>query len=115
MAQKIITIYTDDLTGEETQDAATHSFSIDGIGYEIDLSPESYEEMLQAFGPFVNAARKRGKNKKAAARTATTTRPGQDTAAIRTWAKENGYNVNERGRVPAEIRDAYTKAHPSTT
>ncbi|MCD9166222.1 histone-like nucleoid-structuring protein Lsr2 [Streptomyces albireticuli] len=114
MAQKIITIYTDDLTGEETQDAATHSFSIDGIGYEIDLSPESYEEMLQAFGPFVNAARRRGKNKKAATRTAAT-HPGQDTAAIRTWAKENGYSINERGRVPADVRDAYTKAHPSKT
>ncbi|RKN61376.1 Lsr2 family protein [Streptomyces klenkii] len=110
MAQKIITIYTDDLTGEETQDVATHTFSIDGIAYEIDLGPDSYERLLQALGPFVKAARKQGKAKKPMTRT-TVTRSSEDTAAIRTWAKENGYSVNDRGRVPADIRSAYLKVN----
>lgn len=35
----------------------------------------------------------------------------QDTAKIRAWAKEEGYEVNDRGRVPAQIREAYEKAH----
>ncbi len=35
----------------------------------------------------------------------------QDTAQIRAWAKENGYEVNDRGRVPASIREAYEKAN----
>ena len=35
----------------------------------------------------------------------------QDTAKIRAWAKENGYEVNDRGRVPATIREAYEKAN----
>ena len=30
---------------------------------------------------------------------------------IRAWAKENGYEVNDRGRVPASIREAYEKAN----
>ena len=34
----------------------------------------------------------------------------EDTAAIRAWAKSSGYNVSDRGRVPAEIREAYQKA-----
>ncbi|MEU1353912.1 Lsr2 family protein [Streptomyces cinnamoneus] len=110
MAQKIITIFTDDLTGEEAEEAQTHTFSIDGVAYEIDLAPDSYEQMLQAFGPFVNAARKQGREKRVVSR-ATTSRPNENTAAIRAWAKENGYNVNDRGRVPAEIREAYAKAN----
>jgi hypothetical protein len=35
----------------------------------------------------------------------------QDTAKIRAWAKEQGYDVNDRGRVPGNIREAYEKAH----
>ncbi|MFI1973390.1 hypothetical protein BLA24_07740 [Streptomyces cinnamoneus] len=109
MAQKIITIVTDDLTGEEAEDAKTHSFSIDGVEYEIDLSSDSYEQMLQAFGPFVKAARKQSRGRRSGRHT-TAARPTEDTAAIRAWAKENGYSVNDRGRVPAEIREAYSTA-----
>ncbi|CDR02336.1 Lsr2-like protein [Streptomyces iranensis] len=36
---------------------------------------------------------------------------GQDTAEIRAWAKENGYEVSDRGRVPATVREAYAKAN----
>lgn len=35
----------------------------------------------------------------------------KDTAEIRKWARENGHSVNDRGRVPAEIREAYEKAN----
>ena len=30
---------------------------------------------------------------------------------MRAWARENGYEVADRGRLPAEIADAYTAAH----
>lgn len=33
-----------------------------------------------------------------------------DSSAIRQWAKENGHEVSERGRVPAEIRNLYVAA-----
>ncbi|GAU68082.1 putative LSR2-like protein [Streptomyces sp. NBRC 110611] len=110
MAQKIVTIYTDDLTGEESSEAATHTFTLDGVSYEIDLGPDSYEQMLQAFGPFMKAARKTGRARKAAGRKVSVAN-GEDTARIRAWAKENGYEVSDRGRVPAEIREAFQKAH----
>nr|WP_323372118.1 histone-like nucleoid-structuring protein Lsr2 [Streptomyces katsurahamanus] len=40
-------------------------------------------------------------------------RPHADliTAQIREWAKVNGYDVNDRGRVPATVREAYEKAN----
>ncbi|WP_116215332.1 histone-like nucleoid-structuring protein Lsr2 [Streptomyces olivoreticuli] len=109
MAQKIITIYTDDLTGQESAEAETHIFSLDGVAYEVDLGPDSYERLLEAVAPFVKAGRKQGKGKKSSDRGAGT-RPAEDTAKIRAWAKKNGYNVNDRGRVPAGIREAYSKA-----
>ncbi|MET9418196.1 Lsr2 family protein [Streptomyces klenkii] len=110
MAQKIITVYFDDLTDEESAEVTTHTFALDGVSYEIDLGPDSYEQMLQAFGPFMSKARKAGKVRKPGARPAAS-RPAEDTARVRAWAKENGYSVNDRGRVPAEIREAYAKAH----
>ncbi|MFI9310930.1 Lsr2 family DNA-binding protein [Streptomyces triculaminicus] len=58
----------------------------------------------------MNAARQQGRTKKPAARAAAA-RSTEDTAAIRAWAKENGYHVNDRGRVPTEVREAYTKAN----
>ncbi|MFG2141417.1 Lsr2 family protein [Streptomyces sp. NPDC048650] len=107
MAQKVITIYTDDLTGEETSEAATHTISIDGVTYEIDLGPDSYDKLLEAVAPFTKVGRRTGKARKP--RNAGTS-SNEDTAAIRAWAKENGYNINDRGRVPADIREAYQKA-----
>lgn len=107
MAQKIVTIYTDDLTGEESSEAATHTIALDGVTYEIDLGPDSYDKLLEAVGPFLTAGRKTGRARK----TRNAVVSSQDTAAIRAWAKEQGYQVNERGRVPADIREAYQKAH----
>ncbi|MFC4516406.1 MULTISPECIES: histone-like nucleoid-structuring protein Lsr2 [Streptomyces] len=106
MAQKIITIYTDDLTGAEESEASTHHFSLDGVEYEIDLGPDSYEKLLEALAPFMTGGRKLGRGKKLTGRNVVA-RPSQDAAAMRAWAKDSGYSVNERGRVPAEIREAY--------
>ncbi|MFG2228066.1 Lsr2 family protein [Streptomyces sp. NPDC048644] len=106
MAQKIVTIYTDDLTGEESSEAATHTLSLDGVTYEIDLGPDSYDQLLDAMAPFTKVGRRTGKARKPRNAAASS----EDTAAIRAWAKENGYSINDRGRVPADIREAYQKA-----
>ncbi|MGW1836996.1 histone-like nucleoid-structuring protein Lsr2 [Streptomyces sp. NPDC002067] len=108
MAQKIVTIYTDDFTGEESAEATPHTIAIDGVVYEIDLGPDSYDELMDAVGPFLKVGRRVRGGK---ARTKAAASSNQDTAAIRAWAKENGYIVNERGRVPADIREAYAKAN----
>ncbi|GHF61635.1 Lsr2 family protein [Streptomyces mashuensis] len=110
MAQKTVVIYTDDLTGEESSEAATHTFALDGVNYEIDLGPDSYDKLLEAIAPFTKAGRKVRGARKAGARVGTAASSGGDTAKIRAWAKANGYEVNDRGRVPAEIKEAYSKA-----
>ncbi|WP_030372871.1 histone-like nucleoid-structuring protein Lsr2 [Streptomyces rimosus] len=112
MAQKVITTYVDDLTGEESAEISTHSILIDGAGVEIDLTDENYEKLLSILNPYLHAdgaRRIRGAGKpKGKAKTAAS---GKDeSAAIRAWAKDNGFEVNDRGRVPAAVREAYEKA-----
>ncbi|GAA4071604.1 Lsr2 family protein [Streptomyces hundungensis] len=110
MAQKIVTIIYDDLTGEKSSEAATHQITIDGVAYEIDLSPDNYDKLMEAVNPFLQAGRRvrGGRGKSVPTRQAG---GNSDTAAVRAWAKEKGYDVNDRGRVSAEIREAYNKAH----
>ncbi|MBN9170819.1 MAG: Lsr2 family protein, partial [Microbacterium sp.] len=35
----------------------------------------------------------------------------QDYSAVRAWAKENGYTLSDRGRVPAAVLEACEAAH----
>ncbi|MEN3585669.1 MULTISPECIES: histone-like nucleoid-structuring protein Lsr2 [unclassified Streptomyces] len=110
MAQKVQVLLVDDLDGGEADETVT--FALDGKTYEIDLTTANADKLRGLLEPFVKGGRRtggrasgRGKGRSASAGS------GQDTAAIRAWAKENGYDVNDRGRVPASIREAYEKAN----
>jgi hypothetical protein len=37
--------------------------------------------------------------------------PEWRTTEIRAWARDNGFKVPDRGRVSAEVREAYAAAH----
>ncbi|RSM96362.1 hypothetical protein DMH25_31680 [Streptomyces sp. WAC 01325] len=109
MVQKTVTIYVDDLTGEESSEIATHSFSLNGIHYEIDLSPESYDELAEAFARFIEVGRKIGRERRGRVQRLDA---GEVSAEkIRAWARAKGIEVSDRGRVPASIRYSYEIAH----
>ena len=38
--------------------------------------------------------------------------PSPSTAEVRAWAREHGFPVSDRGRLRAEVWEAYTDAHP---
>jgi hypothetical protein len=108
MAQKIQTLFIDDIDGGEAD--GTVRFALDGAEYEIDLSAKHNEELRAALGTYVAHARKLGGT---ARRTATRVgrRPSTvDTVAVRTWARENGYDIKDRGRVPADLVSKYREA-----
>ncbi|MEU3640967.1 Lsr2 family protein [Streptomyces albogriseolus] len=108
MAQKVQVLLVDDLDGGEAEE--TVHFSIDGKSYEIDLSGANAGKLRAALKPYVTAGRRTGRavsGRKAAPKPT----GGSQTPAIRAWAKEQGFDVNDRGRVPADIRAAYEKAH----
>ncbi|RLU85785.1 hypothetical protein CTZ27_25765 [Streptomyces griseocarneus] len=111
MAQKVQVLLVDDLDGGEADETVT--FALDGKSYEIDLTTANADKLRDALADYVKSARRTG-GRTAGARGKARTAPAvgsQDTAKIRAWAKKNGYNVNDRGRVPADIREAYEKAN----
>lgn len=107
MAQKTVVINIDDLSGKESGEVGTHVFSLDGVTYEIDLVPENYDRLYEALAPFIDAGRKTGRGKGARRAAA----GGPSAEEIRAWARENGHEVNERGRVPKDVREAFEAAH----
>ncbi|AQA12588.1 Lsr2 family protein [Streptomyces samsunensis] len=110
MAQKVQVLLVDDLDGGEADETVT--FALDGKSYEIDLTTNNADKLRDALEPFTKGGRRTG-GRAAGGRGKTRAASGgsQDTAKIRAWAKENGYEVNDRGRVPATVREAYEKAN----
>jgi hypothetical protein len=104
MAQKVNIVLVDDLDGSEAEE--TVSFALDGKEYEIDLSAKNAAKLRNAFAPYVGHARKAA-GRRRGARTA----GGPSPADIRSWARDNGFNVPDRGRVSSEVREAYLAAH----
>ncbi|MFJ3229279.1 Lsr2 family protein [Streptomyces sp. NPDC086783] len=109
MAQRIVTIYTDDLSGTQGDDVVTHEFSLDGVQYEIDLNPDGHQQLLDALAPFLKA----GRRTRTASGRRSTNRGGAglDPSQVREWAKNRGLDVNARGRVSRDIIEKYEAAH----
>ena len=108
MAQKIQTLFIDDIDGSEAE--GTVRFALDGAEYEIDLSTKHDEELRAALGTYVTHARKlSGTARRATARGGR--KPSTlDTVAVRAWARENGHDIKDRGRVPADLVTKYREA-----
>lgn len=108
MAKKVTVTLVDDYDGTSKANETVH-FSIDGVDYEIDLSTKNAGKLRGAVEPWSDKARKVGRSKRRGGK-ARTAADGERTAAIREWARAQGYQVSSRGRIPADIVDAYNKA-----
>lgn len=104
MARKTYVELIDDIDG--TSAAETVAFGLDGKSYSIDLSDENAEKLREALAPFVDAAAVEPRTKAKAPGK----KPSGEAGKIRAWARENGYEIGNRGAIPAEIRDAYAAA-----
>ena len=104
MAQRIQTLLIDDLDGSEA--AGTVRFGLDGTEYEIDLSATHSDELRKALERYIAHARRTGGTARGAARS----RRGSaavDTVKVREWAKGQGIEVKDRGRIPADVLEQY--------
>lgn len=113
MAQKLIVELVDDLDGSASGDVSTVTFALDGAHYEIDLNEVNAERLRDGLADFVEAARKTGgRVKRATLATSPTLRPAdrERTQAIREWARRNGHDIADRGRIPANVRSAFEEA-----
>ena len=117
MAQQVDVRYVDDLDGSEA--SSTVSFALDGRSYEIDLSDANAAKLRDSLAAFIGAARRAGgSGRRGRTQRATSEKDEQPsrssrehTAAIRSWARENGHDVSERGRIPKAVVEAYQAAH----
>jgi len=110
VAQKVQVLLVDDIDGGEADETVT--FALDGKTYEIDLTTTNADKLRGLLEPYVKGGRRTGGRASGGRGKARAASGGsQDTAQIRAWAKENGYEVNDRGRVPQSIREAYEKAN----
>jgi hypothetical protein len=108
MAQKVTVHLIDDLDGDQA--TSTVQFGLDGKDYEIDLSDSNTGRLHDVLAEFVAAARKAGSTGPAARRSVNAAAARVDreqNQAIREWARKRGMKVSDRGRIPAEVVDAY--------
>ncbi len=118
MAQKVIRQFIDDIDGSEAE--RTFTFAVDGTHYEIDLSSANIKEFNEAIAGFVESARKvkassySRRGRKAGADTGGGGRSREQIQAIREWARQQGHDINERGRIPASIQQAFDQSHQSS-
>jgi hypothetical protein len=111
MAQKVTVSLVDDLDGSEAEE--TVEFGLDGAFYEIDLSEDNAERLRDALSDYVEHARRSGGRKRPAGRLAagrvprTASADREQNQAMREWARKQGMNISDRGRIPKEVAEAY--------
>jgi hypothetical protein len=113
MAQKVTVTLVDDMDGSQAEE--TIEFGLDGAAYQIDLSGDNAERLREALADFVDHARRAGGRRRVVGRPTIGRVPRVASAdreqnqAIREWARKQGMKVSDRGRIPAEVLDAYHK------
>jgi len=104
VAQKIQTLFIDDLDGSEAD--GTVRFGLDGTDYEIDLNTEHAKALREAMEPYLSVARRPGggggaRKPARTARKASANEP--NTTEVREWANAHGIDGKDRGQVPAGL------------
>ena len=118
MAQKTIVTLVDDLTGEEAENISTVEFALDGVTYQLDLTDENSTKLHDTLSQYAKAGRKIGGQRRSGPRPGRAMKSADRTAgynretlkSIREWAKKNGHNVSDRGRLSAEVLQAWQTA-----
>lgn len=114
MSRRTVIAYYSDLSGAEIDEQGVGvRFELDGTSYEIDLAEDEQDALRAALAPFVAAARPARTDPQGQPRASVTARGRDDPtpSAMREWARENGFDVPARGRVPELVREAYKAAN----
>lgn len=114
MARRIETLLIDDIDGTEATE--TFVFSYDGKAWEIDLNAENAANIRADLDKWQQHARRASSAPRTAvgsAKKRSASRSPEQLNAIRSWARENGYEVSDRGRLAKNVEDAYKQAHQS--
>jgi hypothetical protein len=103
VAQRVQILLEDDLDGSAAEETVT--FGLDGVSYEIDLSKKNAAKLRDALALYVGSGRRVAG--RASRRSRGRAASGPSASEVREWARAKGYEVSDRGRVPADVRAAY--------
>lgn len=111
MAQRTMIVLTDDVQGGDAPATQTVTFALDGVAYVIDLGDDNAARLRGDFLVWTSHARGRtsAKGRRASSGRSAVASSGC-TAAVRAWARENGHEVSDRGRIKADVLAAYDAA-----
>ena len=109
MTQKVNIVLVDDLDGSEASETVT--FGLDGSTYEIDLNDANAAALREALAGFLGHARKTTGGSRRTRRSSGSSSSSSHTKDVREWAKAQGMEVSERGRISADVQQAYDAAH----
>jgi hypothetical protein len=110
MAKKVTVTLVDDFDGEAAADE-TVEFGLDGVTYEIDLSSKNAKKLRDDLKLWVEKGRRVGGRRRGrGGGRGRASIDREQSAAIREWARRNGHNVSTRGRIPADVIDAFHAA-----
>ena len=111
MAQKVSVTFACDYDSKEIPNGEqlTRAFSLDGRDYEIDLCEKHSQKFDEALKRFADKARRTTGRVTRTKRRTTANR--QHSADIRSWAKQSGITVSDRGRIPAQVIAKYEASH----
>ena len=120
MARKIQVILTCDFDDDDTPAVETVTFGYNGGTYAFEACQRHLDEFTAAMDGFVARSRREsGAPRPRSASASSASRPrvgrvaadpdGPEPAAVREWARAQGFEVSDRGRTPAEIVQAYAR------
>lgn len=111
MAQKVEVLLICDLEEGNAEAHETVQFALGNTSYEIDVCAKHAQQIRSGLEPFVTHARKAGGTGGGRHRRERSASNREQSANIRSWAKEHGIQVNERGRIPETVVKEYEQAH----
>jgi len=120
MAQKTEVILTDDLDGSPAED--TFRVSWEGQAVEVELSSDNRKRIEESLAALFDAGRRipvhygsrgpQGPKPKTKAPRTDGGAARQDNNVIRGWARQNGLQVSDRGRISREVLAEYSRLNP---
>ena len=114
MATHTSVTFVDDIDGS-TEGVEHYTFNWLGTDYEIDLAPKSAKKLIDVMNLYTDKATRVSKSRSAGSdrgRGSASPRPSkEELQAVRSWAREQGLEVSDRGRVSSAVKEAYDQAH----
>jgi nucleoid-associated protein Lsr2 len=113
VTRKTVVEFTDDLDGGKAMETVT--FGLDNRTYAIDLSARNAKALRKVLEPYVESGRRirAGRPRRDRRRTGAAAH-GYSTQEVREWARSQGIEVADRGRIPSDLAVRFQAAHGSS-